>query len=420
MRAPPTSASQPGSSAADRSHHRSVTDPILLGPTVAGRPASGAATIESGDRTSGTQTAQLTVIGLMSGTSMDGIDVAQLSTDGRSAVETGPFTTVAYDPSLRKRLAEAVAKRGRMPADSLAELAQDVTDAHGAAISAFLDHTGFDRDRIDLIGFHGHTIFHDPAAGMTYQIGDGYRLAAWTGIDVVSDFRAADVAAGGQGAPLAPAYHRALATGLPHPVAILNIGGVANVTYIDGDSLLAFDTGPGNAMLDDWMLRHTGTPCDRDGRTAASGRVHHDMIETWLAEPYFAKKPPKSLDRNAFTFVGLDALSVQDGAATLTAFTIAAAQAAIAHLPRPPSRWLVTGGGRHNPVMMDGLQVSTNALVQPVEAVDWDGDALEAQAFGYLAVRAARCLPLSFPGTTGVPKPMTGAIYHRAPNRQNA
>ncbi len=350
---------------------------------------------------------------------MDGIDVAHLLTDGENAVTTGFSLTVDYDSSLRSRLADAVRTRGRLPAGDLADLAQDVTDAHGAAVSTFLERFALDRESIDLIGFHGHTIFHDPAAGITYQIGDGYRLAAWTGIDVVSDFRAADVAAGGQGAPLAPVYHRALAADLPQPVAVLNIGGVANVTYIDGDTLLAFDTGPGNAILDDWMQRHTGTPCDRDGRMAAGGRVHYGLIDRWLAHPYFDRKPPKSLDRNAFAVDGLDDLSVQDGAATLTAFTVAAAEAAIAHLPRPPARWLITGGGRHNPVMMDGLQVTTGALVQPVEAVGWQGDALEAQAFAYLAVRAARCMPLSFPGTTGVPRPMTGAIYHHAPTRDD-
>ena len=245
-------------------------------------------------------------------------------------------------------------------------------------------------------------------------------LAQETGIAVVSDFRRKDVAAGGEGAPLAPIYHGALVRDLKTPVAVLNIGGVANVTWI-GDRgaaaprrLVAFDTGPGNALIDDWVRQTTGRPFDRDGRLAAAGRVDEDVLSTLLAEPYFARPPPKSLDRDEFVWRdAVGSLSVADGAATLTAFTARAVVRARAHLPLAPRRWLVSGGGRHNGVLMATLQDALAQQVDPVDRVGWLGDALEAQAFGFLAVRSLYGLPLSFPATTGVPRPLTGGVLHR-------
>jgi anhydro-N-acetylmuramic acid kinase len=277
--------------------------------------------------------------------------------------------------------------------------------------------------KVDIIGFHGQTILHEPERGRTWQIGDGPLLAGLTGIDVVNDFRSADVAAGGQGAPFVPLFHAALAAALPRPLAVLNVGGVANVTWIgeagaEGD-LLAFDTGPGNAMLDDWTLRHTGRPADLGGALAGSGRVDTGVLSALLDHAYFERPAPKSLDRDAFDPAPLERLGTADGAATLVAFTAAAVAQAQKLFPRPVKRWLIAGGGRHNPTIMAALAQRLGAAVAPVEAVGWDGDALEAQAFAYLAVRSLRGLPLSLPTTTGVSRPLTGGKLHRAAGRQD-
>jgi anhydro-N-acetylmuramic acid kinase len=263
----------------------------------------------------------------------------------------------------------------------------------------------------DLIGFHGQTILHQPHNRRTWQVGDAQQMADRLGIPVAYDFRSADVAAGGQGAPLVPAYHQALAASLPRPLAILNIGGVANVTWIGRDaSVLAFDTGPGNGPLDDWIFQHTGQAFDPDGALANSGQVSHGVLAHLLAHPYFGLPGPKSLDRLDFRAAlvesRLSALSTSDGAATLVRFIVASAAAA--RFPEPPLRWLVCGGGRHNQATMAGLRQTLDVPVEPVEAVGWNGDALEAQCFGFLAARVAANLPLSFPTTTGVPTPTIG------------
>jgi anhydro-N-acetylmuramic acid kinase len=259
---------------------------------------------------------------------------------------------------------------------------------------------------------HGQTILHQPARHRTWQIGDAAALADATGLPVAHDFRSADVAAGGQGAPLAPIYHAALSAGRERPLAILNIGGVANVTWMGpGGNMIAFDTGPGCGPLDDWARRH-GLDCDRDGALSAAGRVHTPTLTQLLAHPTFAAPPPKSLDRldfsAAFAAGGLDGLSPADGAATLVAFTAGAVAAARAHLPLPPLRWLVCGGGRHNPSLMAALRRALSVPVESVDTIGWQGDALEAQCFAFLAARTVRGLPISFPGTTGAPKPLPG------------
>lgn len=347
-------------------------------------------------------------IGLMSGTSMDGIDAAAILTDGERVLATGPSLTAPYDPDFRERLRACL---GGGAWERIAAIETELTDYHAAAI---LDLRARMAEPPTLIGFHGHTILHDPAHRRTWQIGDGARLAASVGIPVVWNFRAADVAAGGQGAPLVPVYHAALAADLEKPLAVLNLGGVANVTWIGADgTLLAADTGPGNALIDDWALRHTGSACDRDGALARSGRVDRARLADWMRHPFFAAPPPKSLDRQAWAGLDLNGLSPADGAATLTGFTAAAVAAIRPFLPAPPRRWLVCGGGRHNPALMAALTVAlagalAGAPVEPVERVGWDGDALEAQAFALLAKRSRRGLPLSFPGTTGVPMPMLG------------
>ncbi|MCB9960040.1 MAG: anhydro-N-acetylmuramic acid kinase [Rhodospirillaceae bacterium] len=358
-----------------------------------------------------------TALGLMSGTSMDGVDVAVVTTDGHRRVKPGAWMTVPYRDDLRGRLARLVAAPDTADPHTLIEMSAAITDAHAEAVQGFLSRHFLDARKIDVVGFHGHTISHRPDLGITRQIGDGARLAAALGIDVVDDFRSADVAAGGQGAPLAPLYHAALAVSLPQPLAVLNIGGVANVTLIDGETLLAFDTGPGNGLVDDWVARHTGLPYDAEGRLAASGQVAEAALERLLDDPYFALAPPKSLDRHSFSPAAADGLSPADGAATLTVFTAETIVRALDHLPVRPRRWLVTGGGRHNRFLMALLRARLGVPVEAVEAVGWQGDALEAQAFGYLAVRSLRGLPLSLPGTTGTPLPTRGGVLHKKPNR---
>jgi anhydro-N-acetylmuramic acid kinase len=346
-------------------------------------------------------------VGLMSGTSLDGIDAAVVETDGEGHIRPRGAVTVPYDEALRDRLRRALGSESRDPA--IDSLERDLTLAHARIVLDLLGREGIPAERVGVVGFHGHTILHRPERRWTWQLGDGSLLVRETGIAVVADFRGADVAAGGQGAPLAPAFHAALASSLAKPVAMLNVGGVANVTWIGlaGD-LIAFDTGPGNALIDDWMLRRRGVAVDRDGRLAASGRVDEGALAALLDNPYFEALPPKSLDRGDFDSSAVEGLSDADGAATLTAFTAAAVERALSHLPAAPRRWIVCGGGRHNPVLMRMLAARLGTPVEPVEAIGWDGDMIEAQAFAYLAVRSRRGLPISWPGTTGAPSPLCG------------
>jgi anhydro-N-acetylmuramic acid kinase len=353
-------------------------------------------------------TARRRAIGLMSGTSLDGIDVAYVETDGRADVRAGPAMTVPYPAALRERLRAVLGGAG-----PVAEVEREITEAHAAAVAEFRARHRL--DAVDAIGFHGHTVLHRPREGRTWQIGDGALLAQRCGVDVVCDFRSADVTAGGEGAPLVPLYHAALAAPLEKPLAVLNVGGVANVTWIGAgpDEILAFDTGPGNAPIDDWAREHTGEPVDRDGALARAGRADDARVRRFLAHPFFAQKPPKSLDRDDFARFRPAGLGAADGAATLTAMSAAAVAAAHPFFPAPPRRWLVTGGGRHNPALMDEMHRRLPAPVAPVEAVGWDGDALEAQAFAFLAVRSLDGLPLSLPTTTGVARPTPGGRLFR-------
>lgn len=340
-------------------------------------------------------------LGLMSGTSLDGIDAALIRSDGLAVQEAGAALTLPYGTELRERLRGLLGGEGAAAEE--AAVARLLTEAHADAVRLLLTEAGREPAGVDVVGFHGHTILHRPKDGITRQIGDGALLAALTGIPVVSDFRSADVAAGGEGAPLVPLFHRALVADLARPLAVLNLGGVANVTWIGADEdLLAFDTGPGNAPLDDWVRHHTGRAYDDGGRLAASGRIDVARLAVLLDNAFFARLPPKSLDRNHFMTAAIAGLSVADGAATLAAFTAAAVARAQEHLPAAPKRWLVAGGGRHNAALMAALRAALPAPVQAVDDLGWDGDALEAQAFGFLAVRSLRGLPLSLPRTTGV------------------
>jgi anhydro-N-acetylmuramic acid kinase len=341
-------------------------------------------------------------LGLMSGTSLDGIDITSITTDGEHRVVPGASLTIPYRAPFRERLRSVLGGVG-----AVEEVEDELTRLHADAVERFLElHPG---TGIDIVGFHGHTILHRPAERRTWQLGDGALLARLLGLDVIADFRAADVTAGGEGAPLAPLFHAALAGTRSKPLAILNIGGVANVTWVGGaNDILAFDTGPGNALIDDWVRQHTGAAADIDGALARAGRASQDHLTRFLSSSFFERPPPKSLDRDDFRESAPAGLSLEDGAATLTEMTAAAAAVATRHFPESPREWLVSGGGRRNPALLDALERWLGTVVRPVEAVGWDGDALEAQAFAYLAVRSVRGLPLSLPSTTGVPQPMTG------------
>jgi anhydro-N-acetylmuramic acid kinase len=357
-------------------------------------------------------------IGTMSGTSIDGVDVALIETDGERVLALGPSSYRPYSEAeratLRQALTEAVhlTSRAQRPG-ALAVAERLVTEAHAEAIARFVEDHALARQDIDVVAFHGQTVLHRPAERLTVQIGDGAALARSLQMPVVSDLRAADVAAGGQGAPLVPAYHRALvrALGRDGPVVVVNIGGVGNITYVDGDDLIACDTGPGNALLDDFMLRMSGSGVDRDGAAAARGRVDEAWITDALALPFFAAPPPKSLDRNDFAHLQLPALSLDDGAATLTALTAASIAHVVGKLPKRPASWIVAGGGANNPTMLRMLSERVRpAKVERAADLGWQGDAIEAQAFGFLAVRSLKGLPLTFPTTTGVPVPLTGGV----------
>ena len=355
-------------------------------------------------------------VGLMSGTSMDGVDAALVETDGGAHVRPLKFHFRAYDEELRARLRGAMAYARGVDApvmtDAVRAVEADMTAAHGEAVEALLAGVGL---AAELVGFHGQTLVHRPDAGWTWQIGDGPTLATRLGLPVVHDFRSADMANGGQGAPLLPVYHRALADGAREedaPVGVLNLGGVGNLTWLGANlgEWLSFDTGPANALIDDWTRANTGRACDEGGRLAAAGRVDADALAALMDHPYFAAPPPKSLDRAAFSTAPVVALSPADGAATLTAFTAATVARALDHVPAPPSRLLVCGGGRHNPVLMAAIGAATRLPTQPVEAVGWDGDALEAQAFAYFAVRRMTGRPITFPETTGCRAPTVGGV----------
>ena len=362
--------------------------------------------------------AMMTALGLMSGTSMDGVDAAVLETDGEAIAAFGPTYFRAYSEDerslLRRSLEDARGLEDRaVRPGALAASERMITDAHAEAVAALL--AAHPQVRIDIVGFHGQTVFHAPARRLTVQIGDGKALARRLGVPVVHDFRAADVAAGGEGAPLVPIYHRALAAaaGLTGPVAIVNIGGVANITRIEADgSLIAGDTGPGNALLDDFIKARTGAAMDVEGRVAARGRVDAAALARLTANPWFERPMPKSLDRDAFSLDAVASLSVEDGAATLVAFTSGTIVKGIV-ISGGAERIVVAGGGASNPTLMRRLASDARVPVESAAALGWSPDFLEAEAFAYLAARSTRGLPLTFPGTTGVPRPTTGGVLAR-------
>ena len=363
----------------------------------------------------------LTALGLMSGTSLDGVDVALIETDGRRVSALGPSGYRPYTDTERVLLRQALYEAADLPDRAarpgcLREAERVVTSAHAEAVAAFTAQHRMRFDDIDIVGFHGQTVLHRPEKKLTVQIGDAPTLAKLIHIPVMYDFRAADVEAGGQGAPFVPVYHRALAQSLDWegPTVVVNIGGVSNITYIDGDTLIACDTGPGNALLDDHMFRRMNQRFDTEGRTAALGKVDAAWIARALEMPFFSLPPPKSLDRNDFAGLKLGEVPPEDGAATLTAFTVAAIARVVPLLPKEPKNWIVAGGGARNLTMLRMLRECLQpATVRAADTLGWASDAIEAQAFGFLAARGLKGLPLSYPATTGVPFPMTGGIIVR-------
>ena len=359
---------------------------------------------------------------------MDGIDVAFLETDGESRVARGPSAEYSYDAQFRQRLeaaleeAKQIRQRGERPG-ALAALESEITERHASAIMRFMLENGIATENVDVIGFHGQTVLHRPLSGLTVQLGAGKLLAAKTGIPVVYDMRANDMAHGGQGAPLVPAYHAALAVSIDpalakrKPVCFVNIGGISNITFVRaGHPPMAFDTGPGNALIDQWVQRHAGVPYDDGGRIASEGGIHAEIVDAYLTERFFRQKPPKSLDRNDFDLDLADGLELSDGARTLARVSAEAIMAAASHFPEKPGLWIICGGGRKNAAIMSDLAdlaAQQGAKVVSAEQCGLNGGSMEAEAWAYLAVRSIKRLPLTFPETTGVREAVSGGALAR-------
>lgn len=363
-----------------------------------------------------------TAIGLMSGTSMDGIDVAMLETDGEGMVLRRQNLSVPYDPAFRARLkqgledAKAIKYRSERPG-SLIGLERDLTIRHAEAVRSFLSENNILPGDVDVVGFHGQTVLHRPDEALTVQIGDGALLSREIGIAVVYDMRANDMAHGGQGAPLVPVYHAALARNLRDPrwpVCFVNIGGISNLTCVGADgAIVAFDSGPGNTLIDQWVETHAGIPFDQGGRIASEGRVLPALADRYLANPFFTNKKRRSLDRNDFRPPEGGDAELSDGARTLAYVTAAAIFRSAEHLEGMPKTFVICGGGRHNDTIMGDLRTEAErigAVLLTAEQAGFDGDAMEAEAWAYLAVRSLKGMPLTFPGTTGVERPVTGGL----------
>jgi anhydro-N-acetylmuramic acid kinase len=361
----------------------------------------------------------LTVIGMMTGTSFDGIDAAIIRTNGEKIDELGLTKAINYSEEFRKKIRLLLGKKVDL------ELFLDVNNKlavrHAELVNQLLKKANLKNNEIDLIGFHGQTIYHNSGAGHTLQIGNAALLSELTGISVVSDFRTKDIATGGQGAPLVPLFHKAICESLGKPIAILNIGGVSNITYLGSNNeIIAFDTGPGGALLDDWMYHNVGKSFDDEGNFAKQGLPYKELLKHFMENKYFEKKPPKSMDRNAFKNVveKLHNLNAKDAAATLTYFIAESIYSASKFLPQPPTKWLVCGGGRKNKFLLSILkkEYGLNILLMDTVLLDGhvaDGDFMEAQAFGFLATRSYYHLPITLSTTTGSTRAVSGGAFYR-------
>jgi anhydro-N-acetylmuramic acid kinase len=362
----------------------------------------------------------LTVIGTMSGTSFDGLNTALLKTDGVDVIDLGGNYSISYPELFRQNIRKVVF--GECDTSLILEVENEITLYHAQAINKLVKESGLSKEQIDLVGFHGQTVFHDPRGCKTWQLGNPSLLAELTGIDVVADFRRRDMAAGGEGAPLVPLFHQALFRDTQESIAIINIGGVANITFLNrrGD-VIAFDTGPGCALIDDWVNSRAKLKYDDNGIIAASGVVNNKKLDFLMDDNYFYRKPPKSLDRNHFlsSMRKISSLNTSDGAATLTHFTAKSISLAVKFLPEVPEKWIVSGGGRHNSFLMNILASDYGLSIQSMDELMFkdkklDGDLIEAQAFGFLAARSYLHLPLSLPTTTGVVQAAFGGGLYRA------
>jgi len=347
-------------------------------------------------------------IGLMSGTSGDGADVALIATDGEDAIEFFGGLTLPYDRELRARVLEAA--HYDVPLLELARVERDITLHHAEAVAELRRTLPKESEGTELIGFHGHTIRHIASEQICWQISNPWLLAEKTGMRVVSDFRRHDVAAGGQGAPLVGMFHRALFANEPRPTVILNLGGVANITWLgEKDEIVAGDTGPGCGLIDEWIQEMAGQSHDKDGRIAQQGKVNDGLVAAALATPFFSKPLPRSADRFDFDHVDVSGMSVEDGAATLCAVTVRAVVKTVRQMPKQPASVWVTGGGVHHPVIMQMLTESFGN-VHNVRQMGLNPDTLEAECFAWLAVRHTKGLPLTIPQTTGVRAPLCGGV----------
>lgn len=362
----------------------------------------------------------LTVIGLMSGTTFDGIDAAIIKTDGNKLLEIGECLSIQYPEYFREKIRRIIF--GEHNLRSIIEIEDGITLFHCKAVNNLLKKLQISKEEVDLIAFPGQTIFHDPKTSKTWQLANGSLMTEELGINIITDFRRRDLAKGGEGAPLVPFYHKALAEKLPKPVVFLNIGGVANVTFInEDDELLAFDTGPGCALIDDWVYMRLQKKYDKNGDLAKDGSYSKHKIEHLMENSFFSKKPPKSIDRNEFADAmrRVSMLTTADGAATLTEFTARSIFEAQKFFPEYPKQWIVCGGGRHNLYLLDILKTRYNLNIELIDNIDLggfkvNGDFVEAQAFAYLAARSYYNMPLSAPTTTGVIQPVSGGAFYRA------
>ncbi len=356
---------------------------------------------------------------------MDGIDVALIRSDGHFFVERGPNIFLAYEKDTRQRIREGLETASRLKdrtisPDILADLECELTELHGRAVGEFLDNNNINTGEIDLIGFHGQTVLHRPQYALTIQLGDGQKLADQTGIEVIYDFRANDMLNNGQGAPLVPVYHGALANNIPaelidgKAMVFVNIGGISNITHVDSDGCLtAFDSGPGNGLIDQWVLFKAGLDYDDGGKIAAGGKVIEEICRRYLSHPYFELPIPKSLDRKDFEPLLDDDVSLADGARSLARLTASTIVHSIDQLPSMPAVIVVCGGGALNKVIMSDLQsmaIQIGTKVITAEQAGLSAGAMEAEAFAYLAIRAKLGEPLTYPKTTGCSKPVTGGV----------
>lgn len=352
---------------------------------------------------------------------MDGIDVAVLKTDGETIVERGETGFFPYSAQTREMLEQSlvdaaeIKDRDERPGN-LSEAEERITSLHVDAVKVFLSQNQIAAEEVDVLGFHGQTVLHRPDEALTVQLGDGAKLATETGIVTVYDMRANDMEFSGQGAPLVPIYHKALSQNLSEefaaltPVVFVNIGGISNITYV-GEELIAFDAGPGNALIDQWVQAQVGISHDQGGMIAAEGKIDQMLVDRYITDPFFEKPVPKSLDRNDFQLEQFESASIETVARSLARVTAESILKSAKHLPDCPKLWIICGGGRHNPHIMNDLQAlaeEAGSKAIKSEEAGFDGDAMESEAWAYLAVRSLRELPLTYPLTTGCTKPVTG------------